>query len=96
MSGEFCLMLINDKLILNMKTTFVTKTDQIFIYLFIYFTWRDASNANITELSAMVNVEGSSYKFNIDVTKLRDLSPRGSYTDRATAAYRRSYCQFCG
>jgi hypothetical protein len=29
----------------------------------------------------------------IDINKLRGLSPRENYTDRATAACRRSYCQ---
>jgi hypothetical protein len=34
------------------------------------------------------------YKSRIDKTKLQGLSPRANYTDRATAAYRRSDCQF--
>jgi hypothetical protein len=33
---------------------------------------------------------------NVSLMKLHGLSPRANYTDRATAAYRRSDANFCG
>jgi hypothetical protein len=51
---------------------------------------------NLTE-GAAVNISVSLFRFRLDLIKLKlklhGLSPRANYTDRATAACRRSDCQ---
>jgi hypothetical protein len=51
-------------------------------------------NARITEGSTVLLEKFTIVQSLKKYTKLRGLSPRADYTDRATAACRRSYCRF--